>query len=112
MKDLSYISLLDIYGKALTEKQHRIITDYYERDFSLSEIADNLGISRQAVHSAIRQAEDSLRFYEERMGFCSFLSQLNRKTAEIKSELEQNGIMSEKFAEFEDFIRSNYGTVQ
>ncbi len=110
MKDLHYLTLMDIYGNALTEKQRDMLADYYERDFSLSEIADNYGISRQAVHFAVKQAEDSLNGYEEKFGVCAFIAGLNIKMDMLKSALpsgyenELNGIT--------EYIRSNYGTVR
>lgn len=110
MKDMTYLALLDIYGKALTDKQRSVLTDYYERDFSLSEIASNTGISRQAVHFTIKQAEKSLRDYESYFGVRGFVTALCEKLNEIKSQGIENRA-AEKIAELEEFIRSNYGTV-
>ncbi|MDE6398712.1 MAG: hypothetical protein K2L51_05270 [Clostridiales bacterium] len=113
MKDLSFLALLDVYGEALTAKQHEMLSDYYERDFSLSEIADNAGISRQAVHAAIKQAEDSLNGYESKFGVCAFVSELYKRLNDMCSE---EGALSDsarqKIAALEDFIRSKYGSVR
>ena len=113
MKDLSILALSDVYGDALTVRQHEMLSDYYERDFSLSEIADNAGISRQAVHAAIRQAEDSLKGYESKFGVCAFVSELYRRLNDVRSE---KGALSDsavqKIAALEDFIRSKYGSVR
>ena len=46
-KDLEISFLLDFYGDMLTEKQREVIEFYYNEDLSLSEIADNEGITRQ-----------------------------------------------------------------
>lgn len=107
MKDLSYLVLADIYGDALTQRQRDMLADYYERDYSLAEIADNYGVSRQAVHSAIKQAEESLRGYEEVLGIHEFVSGLYRRVADMK----KNCADSESIDELEDFIRSRYGSV-
>ena len=108
MKDLSYLELSDIYGKALTEKQRDIITDYYARDFSLTEIAENRGVSRQAVHYALKQAQDSLNGYEAKFGFREFLRELTEKLYRECGEGEnKNGVN-----EIADFIRSSYGTIR
>ena len=56
MKDLEFSILLDHYGSVLTERQRSILTEYYDEDLSLSEIAENFGISRQALHDALRKA--------------------------------------------------------
>ena len=66
-KDLTYGTLLQIYGKLLTEKQQEVVGLYYDYDLSLAEISENLGISRQAVLDSLRNACDSLRNYEEKL---------------------------------------------
>ena len=54
-KNLAYSVLLDFYGPVLTDKQRVILTEYYDEDLSLAEIAENLGITRQGVRDAIKQ---------------------------------------------------------
>ena len=44
-KNLAYSVLLDFYGPVLTDKQRVILTEYYDEDLSLAEIAENLGIT-------------------------------------------------------------------
>ena len=58
---------LDEYGVLLTDKQYSIMTDYYFNNLSLSEIGINLGISRQAVASAIKQSMAQLREYDKQL---------------------------------------------
>ena len=53
-KNLAYSVLLDFYGPVLTAKQRVILTEYYDEDLSLAEIAENLGITRQGVRDAIK----------------------------------------------------------
>ncbi|MGI6421185.1 MAG: YlxM family DNA-binding protein [Syntrophomonadaceae bacterium] len=62
------IMLKDFYGPLLTEKQQDVLNLYYENDWSLSEIADSMKISRQGVHDLIKRAELSLLDYEQRLG--------------------------------------------
>ena len=52
--------LCEIYGKLLTEKQLNILDNYYNLDLSLSEIAENEGITRQAVRDIIKKGENKL----------------------------------------------------
>ena len=56
-KNLAYSVLLDFYGPVLTDKQRVILTEYYDEDLSLAEIAENLGITRQGVRDAIKHGE-------------------------------------------------------
>ena len=83
MEDKIYFGqLIDIYGDFLTENQRDIMKSFYDYDLSLGEIANNLGISRQAVSDSKHKAEVSLKEFEEKLG----LSEL--KTALIKLENE------------------------
>ena len=60
--------LLDFYGELLTEKQRECCDLYYNEDLSLSEIAEQRGISRQGVWDNIRHAESAMEEYEEKTG--------------------------------------------
>jgi len=59
--------LNEIYGKLLTKKQCEIINDYYNNDLSLSEIAENNNITRQAVRDILKKGEKKLFEYEEKL---------------------------------------------
>jgi len=59
--------LYDIYKMLLTDKQRVYIELYYHEDLSLSEIAAELGVSRNAVHDNIRRSEKLLTGYEEKL---------------------------------------------
>jgi predicted DNA-binding protein YlxM (UPF0122 family) len=58
------IDLYDIYGSLLTEKQRTYFEDYYFLDLSLSEMAENYGISRNGVFDQIKRAVSALEEYE------------------------------------------------
>ena len=60
--------LLDFYGELLTDKQRECFDLHYNEDLSLSEIAEQLGISRQGVWDNIRRAESAMREIEEKTG--------------------------------------------
>lgn len=68
-KNIENAILLDTYGSMLTEKQYDTLSLYYDEDLSLSEIAENMGITRQGVHKCIRTAEEYLAQLEETLGF-------------------------------------------
>ncbi len=61
-------NLYDYYYLLLTEKQREYYEDYYFHDYSLSEIAFNKNVSRNAVHGQIKNVEELLYFYEESLG--------------------------------------------
>ena len=60
--------LLDFYGELLTDKQRECFDLHYNEDLSLSEIAEQLGISRQGVWDNIRRAESAMKEIEEKTG--------------------------------------------
>lgn len=70
------IALYDLYSGLLTEKQRGYFEDYYFMDLSLSEIAENYGISRNGVYDQIKRTVAELNKIEEAVG-------LNKKIDEI-----------------------------
>ena len=67
-KNLEIGYLLDFYGDILPERRRDIMDLYYNDDLSLSEIAEQMGITRQAVRDSIKKTETELFFYEEKLG--------------------------------------------
>lgn len=74
--------LYDFYGELLTEHQKRIYEDVVLDDMSLSEIAQEQGISRQGVHDLIRRCDRTLQGYESRL-------HLLEKFQKVKHTVEQ-----------------------
>lgn len=60
--------LLDFYGQLLTERQYEILDLHYNSDFSLGEIAEHLGISRQGVYDSLRRGKTLLNNFEQVLG--------------------------------------------
>ena len=60
--------LLGIYGPMLTEKQRELASLYYEEDYSLAEIAQQAGVSRQSVYDTLQRVEKQLLSLEDRLG--------------------------------------------
>lgn len=69
--------LLDLYGETLTAKQRDYLNYYYNDDLSLSEIAENEGITRQGVRDAIKRAEAVLFDMESKLRFSQKLAAVN-----------------------------------
>jgi predicted DNA-binding protein YlxM (UPF0122 family) len=86
-KKVEISMLCDIYGKLLTEKQFEFINDYYNNDLSLSEIAENNDITRQAVRDIIKKGERKLFEYEEKLLFMKKTISQEQKIQAILSEL-------------------------
>lgn len=87
-KAVKYSILLELYGKLLTEKQYELLDYYYNQDLGLSEIAENLDITRQAVRDNLKKGENNLDEFESKL-------QLMRKINEIE-ELEIDKKSKEK----------------
>ena len=81
-KDYEIVELKDVYGALLTDRQREILTSYYDYDLSLAEIAENVGVTRQAVRDVIVRAGEQLRGYENALGFV-------RKRDETQSGLKK-----------------------
>ena len=79
--------LLDFYGELLTDKQRECYDLHYNEDLSLSEIAEQSGISRQGVWDNIRRAEASLRQIEEKTGLIRRFTQNQRALEQLREKL-------------------------
>jgi len=79
--------LCDLYGKLLTDKQFDFINDYYNNDLSLSEIAENNNITRQAVRDIIKKGENKLFEYEEKLGFMKRTLKQEEQIVNVLQEL-------------------------
>ena len=66
-KKIEISMLCQIYGKLLTEKKFDYINYYYNNDLSLSELAENYNITRQAARDNIKKGENKLFEYEEKL---------------------------------------------
>ena len=79
--------LCEFYGKLLTEKQFQFMDDYYNNDLSLSEIAENNKITRQAVRDILKKGEKKLFEYEEKLMFMKRTLNQEKKIEQVLSEL-------------------------
>lgn len=68
--------LADYYGGLLTEHQLKIVRGYYDEDLSLNELAEETGVTRQAVYDILRRAGDKLKDYEAKLGLVSKITYL------------------------------------
>ena len=103
MKDnierVEYASMLfDFYGSLLNKSQNEVMSLYHEDNLSLSEIAEELGQTRQAVHYTLRKAETALKSYEEKLGLLTSYKE-NRRLAEKAFRIIDSAGMAEPYAE-------------
>lgn len=88
--------LLEIYGKLLTGKQYEFMDYYYNKDLSLSEIADNNNITRQAVNTILIKSKKKLEGFEKDLQFMKKQTKIKEqinKLEETKLEKEQKKII-------------------
>lgn len=90
--------LFDFYGELLGEHKKQIFEDYVQNDLSLSEIADETGLSRQGVHDVIKRCSKKLREYEEKL--C-----LVKKFDLTKQRVNQIKIISEEIRKTNDMSK-------
>lgn len=86
-KNVKISMLNEIYGKLLTQKQNEILDDYYNQDLSLSEIAENNQITRQAVRDILQKAEKKLNEYEQKLMLLKKEEEKEKKIKKILAEL-------------------------
>ena len=88
-KNLGVTVLLDFYGEMLTEKQRSFLDYYYNDDLSLSEIAENEGITRQGVHDMVKRCSKQLRGYEEKLHLVEKFLSIKEDVAQIHQLAQQ-----------------------
>ena len=94
MDKIIYLTnLFDYYGELLTDKQQTYFKDYYFNNLTLSEIAENENVSRNAIHKQIKDSENKLLNYEKvlkqyqnRLKIKEIIKDLN---PEIKKQIEE-----------------------
>lgn len=80
--------LIDFYGKLLTQKQYEILDLYYYNDYSLAEISENLGITRQGVHDSLRRSQKTLLEYEDKLKLIERFTIQNNNNIKILSKIK------------------------
>ena len=85
-KFVEIANLLEIYSSLLSEKQKEYLEDHFENDLSLSEIAKNNNVSRQAIYDNIKRGIALLYDYEDKLKFY----QIKKKIREELMNLKEN----------------------
>ena len=102
MKNQTYrmTMLFDFYGELLTERQREFFDLYYNEDLSLSEIAENNGISRQGVRDVIVRAEAAMQEVEDKTGLIRRFHQMRQHTAKIEAAMQE--LKTLNYRQYED----------
>lgn len=79
--------LYDFYGGLLTERQKKVMEQYFYNDLSLGEIAEENGVSRQAIHDLLKRVEQTLERYEARLGLLARNDREKEKLFQAKEML-------------------------
>lgn len=86
MENREYLNkLFDIYKELLTDIEQDTFINYYMEDLSLSEIAENRGISKSSVGKTLNGVEEKLKNYEEKL-------QIEAMKSNILKSLDSNDI--------------------
>lgn len=88
-KDMRISALIDIYGSLLTKRKREIMEYYYNDDYSLAEIAEHTGISRQGVRDAIKKSEAELADFENKLRLADIFSSFDNFKEEFADKLEK-----------------------
>lgn len=86
---LEVSTLLDYYKNLLSDKQREYLINHFEDDLSLSEIAKNNDVSRQAVYDNIKRGIKLLKDYEEKLGFHEKEKQVYQELLELKKDFKK-----------------------
>ena len=100
--------LLDFYGELLTDKQREYCDLHWNEDWSLAEIAERDGLSRQAAWDILRRAENSLRNFESKTGlvgrYLRRMEQIRQIHAELAQRLPEDAYKTQLLARIEELL--------
>ena len=82
-------SLYEMYGPLLTEKQQQCLELYFCEDYSLAEVAEEMKVSRQAIHDLLKRVEQTLEHYEDMLGFLQRAEKTRTLTEEAAAILRE-----------------------
>ncbi|MBQ7923264.1 MAG: DNA-binding protein [Clostridia bacterium] len=88
-KNMQIPFLTDIYGELLSERKRELLDYYYNEDYSLSEISEITGISRQGIRDSVKKSEAELLEFEEKLCLLKRIRALESQKSEIINLLTQ-----------------------
>lgn len=97
--------LYDVYGPLLSDHKKEIFESYVLDNYSLAEIAEQVGISRQGVRDIVKRCSKELLEAEDKLGFLKKLDRVSEIIEETK-EKNRNIEVSKKLEEISNLISS------
>ncbi|MCQ2525036.1 MAG: putative DNA-binding protein [Lachnospiraceae bacterium] len=91
--------LFDFYGELLTEHQQKIYSDAVFNDLSLSELSEEVGISRQAIHDIIKRCDKQLSGYEEKLHLVEKFQNIKKEAYKLNEFVEAESSIDERAKE-------------
>lgn len=88
--------LYDFYGELLTEHQRKLYEEAVYNDMSLSEIAEEYGISRQGVHDLLKRCDSILKGYEAKLHLVAKFNDTKEKLNQINQLAQESTSMGEQ----------------
>lgn len=88
-KKIYYNMLYDYYKELLTDKQREYYESYNFQDYSLSEISENEGVSRNAVHNQVRIVLERLDFYEDKLHLFQNATKIRELIGDLDKDLKE-----------------------
>lgn len=85
-------NLLEIYSSLLSEKQREYLEDHFENDLSLSEIAKNNYVSRQAIYDNIKRGVTLLYDYEDKLKFYQMKKSIRKELVNLKENFTKENL--------------------
>ena len=82
--------MYDFYGELLTERQQQVYESVVLEDYSLSEVAEDLGISRQGVHDMVKRCNKILEEYEQKL-------HLVEKFLNIRAQVKRIRVLAQEY---------------
>lgn len=81
--------LFDFYGQLLTERQRTLFSLYHQDDLSLGEIAEQFGVTRQAVYDILHRSEKTLTDLEKKLGLVQRYAAQRELLKEVQLQLNR-----------------------
>ena len=117
MDKLRFMRLWDLYGSLLTPTQREITDMYFNLDLTISEIAEQKGISRQGVSDCLNICKKEFEIYEDKLGHDKLLSEGDDYTSILLTDV---GRWADKFlqlhpeyaadiADLREILEKDYG---